>query len=120
MKYSDIKSLLKTLTSPAEKLEFVMDLGKTLQPVPKKAKCTEILGCSSFVQICELNNKYYGHADSLMVAGIVAILLSIIQDKTKVEIKKMDLLTEFNGLDLTFGSARLTGIQSMVNFFKNL
>jgi len=120
MKYSDIKNALMLIENPVEKLEFVMDLGKSLDSVPEDAKCTEIFGCSSFVQICEKDGRFYGRADSMMVRGIVAIILSLVDGKTVSEIKQMDLYAEFSALDLNFGAGRLNGIQSMISFFKNL
>lgn len=120
MTYTDIKNALALIENPVDKLEFVMDLGKSLEPVPDDAKCTEIFGCASFVQICEKDGRFYGRADSLMVRGIVAIILAIVADKSTAEIKQTDLSGEFNLLNLNFGAGRLNGIQSMISFFKNL
>lgn len=120
MIYSDIKKNLSLINDPVEKLEMVMDLGKSLTTIPQDAKCTEILGCTSFVKICESDEKFYGYADSAMVRGIVAIFLAMIDGKSREEIKNMDLNTEFNSLNLNFGMSRLNGIQSMIRFFKNL
>ena len=108
------------IESPVEKLEFVMDLGKTLETVPCDAKCNEIFGCASFVEICEKDGRFYGRADSMMVRGIVAIILAMVDGKTVQDIKSMDLLNEFNALNLNFGASRLNGINSMIRFFKNL
>lgn len=120
MKYNDIKNALDLIADPADKLEFVMDLGKSLEPVPDDAKCSEIFGCASFVQICEKDGHFYGRADSMMVRGIVAIILALIDGKTVEQIKQMDMSGEFSSLNLNFGAGRLNGIQSMISFFKNL
>jgi cysteine desulfuration protein SufE len=120
VKYTEIKKYLDSIENPVDKLEFVMDLGKTLETVPEKAECSEILGCSSFVEICQKDGRFYGRADSLMVRGIVAIILALVDGKSVMEIKKMDLETEIKALKLNFGAARLNGIQSMISFFKNL
>ena len=120
MKYDDIKNAIMLIENPVEKLEFVMDLGKSLAPIPDNANCNEILGCTSFVQICEKNGRFYGRADSMMVRGIVAIILSMVNGKSVQEIKEMDLSGQFASLDLNFGAGRLNGIQSMISFFKNL
>lgn len=120
MKYNDIKNALALIENPVDKLEFVMELGKSLDCVPDGAKCSEIFGCASFVQICEKDGCFYGRADSLMVRGIVAIILAMVDGKSVQEIKKTDLLGEFNSLNLNFGAGRLNGIQSMISFFKNL
>lgn len=120
MTYDEIKKSLSLTDDPVEKLEMVMDFGKSLLPVPENATCTEILGCSSFVQICRLDNKFYGRADSAMVRGIVAIMLSLVDEKNIEEIKNTDIESEFSSLNLNFGASRLNGIQSMISFFKNL
>ena len=120
MTYDDIKHALSILEDPSDKLELVMDIGKNLEPVPTNAKCTEITGCASFVEICEKDGRYYGVADSMMVRGIVAIILAMVAGKTHEEIRNLDLLNEFNSLNLHFGASRLNGIQSMISFFHNL
>lgn len=120
MKYDDIKNALFLIENPVEKLEFVMDLGKTLEQIPEGSKCSEIYGCTSFVEICEKDGRFYGRADSMMVRGIVAIILSMVDGKSASEIKKFDFSSEFGLLNLNFGAGRLNGIQSMISFFKNL
>ena len=120
MTYDEIKKSLSLIESPVDKLEMVMDFGKSLGNIPNGAKCTEILGCSSFVEICEQDGHFYGRADSLMVRGIVAIILAMVDGKSVQEIKKIEMEAEFRGLNLNFGAARLNGIQSMISFFKNL
>jgi cysteine desulfuration protein SufE len=120
MNYNDIKNSLNLIQDPVDKLDFVMELGKKLAPVPEDAVCTEILGCASFVQICQKDGRFYGRADSFMVRGIVAIILALVENKPLEEIKKMDLESEFNSLNLNFGAARLNGIHSMISFFDNL
>ena len=120
MTYNEIKNALSLVQDPVEKLEMVMDIGKTLLPIPDDAVCTEMQGCASLVKICQSNNRFYGMADSAMVRGIVAIILSMVDGKSISEIKKLDLMREFNGLNLNFGAARLNGIQSMISFFHNL
>lgn len=120
MNYAEIKHALSLIQNPTDKLEMVMDLGKRLEKVPDSAVCKEIYGCVSFVQICQKGNHFYGVADSAMVRGVVAILLAMIDGKSISEIKQMDLNGEFESLNLNFGASRLNGIQSMINFFKNL
>ena len=120
MNYNDIKNTLSLIEDPVDKLEMVMDLGKNLADIPENAVCTEILGCSSFVQICQKGGRFFGSADSLMVRGIVAIILAMVDKKSVDEIKKLDMESEFKSLKLNFGAARLNGIQSMISFFKNL
>ena len=108
------------IDDPAERLEAVMDIGKTLPPVPTDAECNEILGCTSFVQICRRGNNFYGTADSMLVRGIVAIILSMVDGHTPNEIRAMPLDSWFHDLRINIGSARLNGVNSMIRFLKNL
>ena len=120
MNYSEIKKTLSLMDNPIDKLEFVMDLGNHLAQIPDNADCNEIMGCVSFVKICQSNGKFYGVADSAMVRGIVAIFMAMVDGKSVDEIKNIDMESEFRDLNLNFGASRLNGINSMIRFFKNL
>mgnify|MGYP003293745522 CR=1 FL=1 len=120
MTFAEIQNLLGLISDPVEKLEMVMDFGKNLEKVPDSAVCSEIVGCSSFVEICRDGNRFYGRADSSIVRGIVAIIVSMVDGKTALEIKNMDLLSEFQSLNLNLGAGRLNGLNSMIRFLQNL
>lgn len=120
MQYEQMKNILNSFENPVDKLEALMDFGARLETVPDGAKCTEIVGCASHVEICRLNNRFYGIADSAMVRGIVAVLLAMVDGKTPEQIKKMDLMKEFSSLNLTLGAGRLSGLNSMISFLQNL
>lgn len=108
MNYKEIKSLLMQADDPVQKLELVMDLGNTLSPIPGQGACTEVTGCASYVQICKSGNEFYGTADSALVRGIVAIIISMANDDVK------DLRQEFNSLNLNLGAARLNGVEGII------
>lgn len=120
MVYRDIKAILEITENPVEKLEMLMDFGKKLEQIPDGADCTEIVGCSSFVQICRKDNKFYATADSAIVRGIVAVLLSMVDGMSVQNIKNLNIEEEFNSLNLNLGAVRLNGVGSMIRFFKNL
>lgn len=120
MTYKDMKNILMITENPVDKLETVIEFGRCLQSIPDGAKCTEIVGCSSFVQICHKDGRFYADADSAIVRGIVAILLAMIDGKSVQEIKNMNLFDEFKALNLNLGAARLNGVDSMIRFFANL
>ena len=79
MTFDEIKKMLLMMDDPVMRLEAVMDIGKTLRAVPSDAVCSEIKGCTSFVQICRKGNRFFGTADSAIVRGIVAIILSMVK-----------------------------------------
>lgn len=120
MNFEQIKKLLEISDDPATRLEMVMDIGKQLPHVPDSAECTEIQGCASFVQICRDGNRFYANADSAVVRGIVAIIISMVDGKSPKQIREMDLENMFMGLKINIGAARLNGLNSMIRFFKNL
>lgn len=120
MNFEQIKSTIDLIGDPVEKLEYVMEIGKSLAPVPEDVECTEIVGCSSFVQICRKGDNFFGVADSAIVRGIVAIMLSMVDGKSPAQIKNMPIDKMFADLNLNLGAARLNGVNSMIRFFKNL
>lgn len=101
------------IDDPVQKLELVMDLGKELSPIPENAACTEVLGCASRVQICRVDDVFYGTADSAMVRGIVAIILTMVNDDVK------NIRAEFDSLNLNFGTSRLNGIEGIIKLVNN-
>ena len=120
MTYDEIKKILSGISDPAVKLELVMDLGTHIAPVPDNAVCAEISGCASHVEICRVGNRFYGVADSALVRGIVAIMISMVDGKSPSEIRKMDLHGMFSDLDINLGAGRLNGVNSMIRFLMNL
>ena len=120
MTYDEIKQILSIISDPVEKLEMVMDLGAHIAPVPDNAVCSEISGCASRVEICRVDNHFYGVADSALVRGVVAIIISMVDGKTPDEIKQMDLSQMFADLNINLGAGRLNGVNSMIRFLKNL
>ena len=120
MTYDEIKQMLSAVTDPAMKLEFVMDLGTHMGPVPDNAICTEITGCASRVEICRVGNHFYGVADSALVRGIVAIMISMVDGRSPDEIRQMDLRRMFTDLNINLGAGRLNGVNSMIRFLTNL
>lgn len=120
MTYTDMKNMLDVVSDPVQKLELVMDFGRTLSDVPDGAVCTEIVGCSSFVELCRVGNKFYGRADSALVRGMVAMFVAMVDGKTPQEIKKLDLNAEFQSWNLNLGAGRLNGANSVIRFLQNL
>lgn len=120
MTYDEIKHTLMGLGDPVMRLEFVMDLGGSLPPIPAGAQCSEIAGCTSRVEICRAGNNFYATADAALVRGLVAILIAMVDGRAPEQIRAMDLAGEFASLQLNLGSGRLSGVDSMIRFLQNL
>jgi sulfur transfer protein SufE len=114
MRYAEIKNILSVMDDPVLKLETVMDFGKSLSDIPEGAKCDEIKGCASRVRLCVHNGVIYGDADSALVRGIAAIIISMANDKVAQS------AAEFESLGLNLGAGRLNGVNSMLNYIDNL
>lgn len=117
MTYTDMKNILLAIDNPMEKLDMLMDFGRGLEIVPEGAACHEILGCSSFVEICVKDGRFYGRADSMLVRGIVAVIVAMVN---QFSYREFDIEAEFLSLGLNLGAGRLNGVDSMIRFFKNL
>ncbi|MDR1337596.1 MAG: SufE family protein [Rickettsiales bacterium] len=120
MEYDEIKKILLAIPDPVEKLETVMDFSRHLAPIPQSAACAEISGCASRVRICRADNRFYGWADSALVRGVVAIIISMVDGKTPAQIKETDIGAEFAALRLDLGAGRMNGVNSMIRFLRNL
>ena len=120
MTYDEIKNNLLAIDDAALRLEMVMDIGNQMESVPDDAVCSEIMGCASRVEICRRGKQFFGRADSAIVRGIVAIMISIVNGKSPSEIKQMDVLGMFNALNINIGAGRLNGVNSMIRFLQNL
>ena len=118
MQYDEIKSLLLSIDDPVLKLETLMDIGKTLAPIPEGKTGTEVKGCASRVEIYKgEDGQLYGTADSALVRGIIAILLAM---KAANAGGVRDPFSEFPTLGLNLGAARLTGAAAVIEYLKNL
>lgn len=120
MKFEQIKNLIDMVDDPVEKLEIVLDLGKNLPVPPADSECNEIVGCTSVVHICRRGNEFYGTADSKLVAGILTIILSMVDGHSIDEIRNMPIAQMFADLKINIGASRLNGVNSMIRFLKNL
>ena len=105
-----------------EKYQYVIDLGKTLEPLPEKYKTDvwKVQGCQSQVWLVPdfkgKNIHFQGDSDAILVRGIIAIVLLIYNDKSTEEIKSIDVMEIFAklGLEENLTPSRRNGMMSMV------
>lgn len=120
-KIKNIKEDLELFDDDLEKYEYIIDLGKTLEPLDEAHIKDENLvqGCTSKVWlICEIkNDKLYFKADSnaAIVKGLVKILISIFSDLRAKDILDIDLkiLEELNLTEIVTPN-RQSGVQGMI------
>ena len=108
-----------------DRYELITDYGKQLPKMPEEDKndSNKIDGCQSVVWFtCQLKDgklQMKGDADALLVQGIVALLLYVLNDHTPQEIVKADLyFIERIGLREHLSPTRSNGIAAMLKQIK--
>ena len=105
-----------------EKYQYIIDLGKDLDKLDDadKIEANKLQGCQSQVWIIHqlVNDKviFKAESDAAIVAGLVALVLSIYSDKSAEEIiaTKPTFIAEI-GLDKHLSGTRSNGLSSLLN-----
>jgi cysteine desulfuration protein SufE len=109
-----------------EKYEYIIDLGKKLEPLDEKFKIGEniIKGCQSTVWLVSefKDGKVFFKADSdaVIVKGLVSMLIKVLSGHEPDEIlnAKLDFIKEI-GMMTHLAQTRSNGLLSMVKQIKN-
>ena len=108
-----------------DKYEYLIELGKTLEPYPEEEKTEDklIKGCQSRVWLdYELKDgKLYFRADSdaIITKGIISLLISVYSGRTPAEIAADDFgFVESIGLKENLSPTRANGLVSMIETIK--
>ncbi len=124
MNFDEIKKILDFMPCQNEKFDVVLDLAKSLEPIPENLSKEEIKGCASLVYMAyqKIENKFYFYAfaDSKMVAGIIFIIISIINGKSLEELKNLDIQSMLKSLNLEISFQRQSGIESVISWIKSV
>lgn len=109
-----------------DKYAYLIDMGKKLPPMPDSLKVDEVLvpGCTSRVWMIAASQDKNGEtqfhftadSDASIVKGLVAVLLSLVQDKTWEQIHGVDVAEIFGRLGLAehLTPSRRNGFFAMV------
>lgn len=122
---------MRTLDDIYEEYEFLdgddryrllIELGRDLDPMPDalKTEATLVRGCSASVWVypTEQDGKLHFLADSnaAITKGIVALVISAVQDKPAAEVAKLDVTAALEPFDLRnqLSSNRTQGVPNMI------
>lgn len=106
-----------------DKYRQLIQLSRKLPALPDELKTTEneIKGCENRVWLgVELNNdgKYhiYGDSDGRIVKGLLAVILTTVENKTAQEIANIDILAIFEQLGLAnqISQSRTDGVNAII------
>jgi cysteine desulfuration protein SufE len=110
-----------------ERYRYVIELGRTLEPLPEAARtaANKVSGCASQVWLTTDTRRdraggpilhFTGDSDAHIVRGLIAILFAIYSDKPAQDILDVDALALFDSLGLRehLTPQRSNGLKSMV------
>jgi cysteine desulfuration protein SufE len=107
---------------PDERYRLLIELGRELEPMPAalKTDATLVRGCSASVWVypVEQDGRLHWLADSnaAITKGIVALVLSAVQDKPAAEVAVFDVAAALEPFDLKnqLSSNRTQGVPNMI------
>ncbi len=109
-----------------EKYEYIIDLGKKLEPLEDKYKVDEnrVRGCQSTVYLTAayLHGKiiFKAESDAIIVKGLISMLIRVLSDHTPTEIAEatLDFIREI-GMMTHLAQTRSNGLLAMIRQMKN-
>jgi cysteine desulfuration protein SufE len=109
-----------------ERYRLLIELGRELEPMPAalKTDATLVRGCSASVWVypTQQGDRLHFLADSnaAITKGIVALVLSAVQDKPADEVAQMDVAAALAPFDLRnqLSSNRTQGVPNMIALVK--
>ena len=109
-----------------EKYEYIIDLGKKLQPLDEKYKIDEnrVRGCQSIVYLISdyKDGKifYKAESDAVIVKGLISMLIRVLSGQKPGDIidARLDFIKEI-GMMTHLAQTRSNGLLAMVKQMKN-
>ena len=114
------------LVDAEDRYRLLIDLGRQLEPMPDalKTEATQVRGCSAAVWVYPTaqNGRLHFLADSnaAITKGIVALVLSAVQDKAAAEVAEMDVAEALAPFELRkhLSANRTQGVPNMIALVK--
>jgi cysteine desulfuration protein SufE len=132
MTIDEIKDNFALLDDWDDRYRYVIELGRTLEPMPEAehSSANKVNGCTSQVWLSrriDRGNKaapllrYLGDSDAHIVRGLIAILLMLYSNRTPQDILATDALAVFDGLGFRehLTPQRSNGLRAMVERIRN-
>ena len=105
-----------------DRYRLLIDLGRQLDPMPDalKTEATKVRGCSASVWLYPTTEgdrlHFLADSNAAITKGIVALVLSAVQDKAAEEIAKLDVAAELAPFELSkhLSANRTQGVPNMI------
>ena len=106
-----------------DRYRLLIELGRKLEPMPDalKTEATKVRGCAASVWVYPTRTAdgrlhFLADSNAAITKGIVALVLSAVQDKPAEEVARMDVAEALAPFDLSrqLSANRTQGIPSMI------
>ena len=109
-----------------DRYRLLIDLGKSLEPMPGalKTEATKVRGCAAAVWVYPTVEDgrlhFLADSDAAITKGIVALVLTAVQDKPAAEVAKLDVAECLAPFELAkhLSANRTQGVPNMIALIK--
>ena len=114
------------LVDAEDRYRLLIDLGRQLEPMPDalKTDATKVRGCSASVWVYPTASQgklhFLADSDAAITKGIVALVLSAVQDRAAAEVATMDVTKALAPFELSkhLSANRTQGVPNMIALVK--
>jgi len=105
-----------------DRYRLLIDLGRQLDPMPDalKTEATKVRGCSASVWLYPTTESgrlhFLADSNAAITKGIVALVLSVVQDRPAEEVAQVDVAAELAPFELSkhLSANRTQGVPNMI------
>jgi cysteine desulfuration protein SufE len=111
-----------------DRYRLLIELGRKLEPMPDalKTEATKVRGCSASVWVYPTNTDdgrlhFLADSNAAITKGIVALVLSAVQDRPAKEVADTDIAAVLEPFDLSrqLSSNRTQGVPNMIQLVRD-
>jgi cysteine desulfuration protein SufE len=110
------------LVEREDRYRLLIDLGRQLEPMPDalKSEATKVRGCSASVwvypRLIEGRLHFLADSNAAITKGVVALVLSAVQDRPAAEVAKLDVAEALAPFELSkhLSANRTQGVPNMI------
>ena len=114
------------LVDAEDRYRLLIDLGRQLEPMPDplKTDATKVPGCAASVWVYPTAREgrlhFLADSNAAITKGIVALILSAVQDKPAAEVARMDIDSALESFQLKkhLSANRTQGVPNMIALVK--
>jgi cysteine desulfuration protein SufE len=114
------------LVDVEDRYRLLIDLGRQLEPMPQalQTDATKVRGCSASVWVYPTAREgrlhFLADSDAAITKGIVALVLSTVQDRPAAEVAELDIAEALAPFELSkhLSANRTQGVPNMIALVK--